>query len=57
MMEKKIHTYAIPMSLKERLDEVKRDIEEQNEMFRVKVTNINVIEFLVSRYEKEKDNG
>jgi hypothetical protein len=56
MMEKKIHTYAIPMSLKERLDEVKRDIEDQNEMFRVKVTNINVIEFLVSRYEKEKDN-
>jgi hypothetical protein len=57
MMEKKIHTYAIPMSLKERLDEVKRDIEDQNEMFRVKVTNINVIEFLVSRYEKERNNG
>ena len=56
-MEKKIHTYAIPMSLKERLDEVKRDIEDQNEMFRVKVTNINVIEFLVSRYEKERNNG
>ena len=57
MMEKKIHTYAIPMPLKERLDDIKRDIEDQNEMFRVKVTNINVIEFLVSRYEKEKDNG
>ena len=23
-MEKKIHTYAIPMSLKERLDDIKR---------------------------------
>jgi hypothetical protein len=57
MMEKKIHTYAIPMSLKERLDDIKRDIEDQNEMFRVKVTNINVIEFLVSRYEKERNNG
>ena len=56
-MEKKIHTYAIPMALKERLDDIKRDIEDQNEMFRVKVTNINVIEFLVSRYEKEKNNG
>jgi len=57
MMEKKIHTYAIPMALKERLDDIKRDIEDQNEMFRVKVTNINVIEFLVSRYEKERSNG
>lgn len=57
MMEKKIHTYAIPMPLKERLDDIKRDIEDQNEMFRVKVTNINVIEFLVSRYEKERNNG
>jgi len=56
-MEKRTHTYAIPMSLKARLDEIRKDLEEQNDMFKVKVTNINVIEFLVSRYEKEKDNG
>jgi hypothetical protein len=43
--------------LKARLDEIRKDLEEQNDMFKVKVTNINVIEFLVSRYEKEKDNG
>jgi hypothetical protein len=57
MMEKRTHTYAIPMSLKARLDEIRKDLEDQNDMFKVKVTNINVIEFLVSRYEKEKDNG
>lgn len=56
MMKTQYHTYALPIELKQRLDQIRKELE-QKATFKMKLTNANLIEFLVSRYEEEKQNG
>lgn len=52
---KKTHTFAFPMSVKEELDKVKQELQEANQLHPVRVSNVDVVEFLLKFYQEHKN--
>lgn len=55
-MEKKFHTLAIPVHLKERLDDVKKELQSRTDLMSINISNSNVIEYLIGFFERNKDD-
>lgn len=55
-MDKKFHTMAIPVSLKERLDEIKKELQQRTDLMSINISNANVIEYLIGFFDRYKDD-
>lgn len=56
-MDKKFHTIAMPVAVKERLDGVKKEVQDRTGLSSINISYANIVEYLIGFFEKNKDDA